>query len=81
MQTHLAQHHALAAELSQGKMLGVLVVQCPDGSIGYLAAYSGNLSASATDGDWFVPPVYDAPMENSSEARPRFPPSTAASTP
>lgn len=59
VQTHLAQHHALAAELSQGKMLGVLVVQCPDGSIGYLAAYSGNLSASATDGDWFVPPVYD----------------------
>lgn len=59
VQTHIEQHHAIAAELSQGKMLGVLVVQCPDGSIGYLAAYSGNLSDAANDAGWFVPPVYD----------------------
>ena len=59
VQTHIEQHQALATELSQGKMLGVLVAQCHDGSIGYLAAYSGNLSAAANDAGWFVPPVYN----------------------
>ena len=31
-------------ELMAGKMLGVLVVKDSDGTLGYLAAYSGNLA-------------------------------------
>lgn len=46
------------AELAQGKMFGILVVGLPDGSIGYLAAYSGIL-AGRNDHPYFVPPVYD----------------------
>lgn len=46
------------AELAQGKMFGVLVVQTAEGVPGYLAAYSGNL-AGRNDHPYFVPPVYD----------------------
>ena len=45
-------------ELQQGKMFGVLVVQTPDGEIGYLAAFSGNLAGKNLH-SYFVPPVYD----------------------
>ena len=45
-------------ELQQGKMFGVLVVQTPQGEIGYLAAFSGNLAGSNLH-EFFVPPVYD----------------------
>lgn len=45
-------------ELQQGKMFGVLVVQAPDGEIGYLAAFSGNLAGKNLH-SYFVPPVYD----------------------
>ncbi|MBR6622042.1 MAG: RluA family pseudouridine synthase [Bacteroides sp.] len=45
-------------ELQQGKMFGVLVVRTPDGTIGFLAAFSGNLAGS-NHHDYFVPPVYD----------------------
>lgn len=45
-------------ELQQGKMFGVLVVRHPEGEIGYLAAFSGNLAGS-NHHDFFVPPVYD----------------------
>ena len=45
-------------ELQQGKMFGILVVQTPEGEIGYLAAFSGNLAGS-NHHDYFVPPVYD----------------------
>ena len=45
-------------ELQQGKMFGVLVVRTPDGNIGFLAAFSGNLAGS-NHHDYFVPPVYD----------------------
>ena len=34
------------AELSAGKMFGVLVVSDPSGQIGFLAAFSGNLAHS-----------------------------------
>lgn len=46
-------------DFKQGKMLGVLVVKVPeDGSIGYLAAFSGSVNGrSIIDG--FVPPIYD----------------------
>ena len=45
-------------ELQQGRMFGVLVVRTPDGNIGFLAAFSGNLAGS-NHHDYFVPPVYD----------------------
>ncbi len=45
-------------ELRTGKMFGVLLVQTEEGSIGYLAAFSGIL-AGRNDHDFFVPPVYD----------------------
>lgn len=42
----------------EGKMFGVLVVQAPDGDIGYLSAFSGMLQ-----GEWrvegFAPPLFD----------------------
>ncbi|XRE44619.1 protein of unknown function / Pseudouridine synthase [Tenacibaculum discolor] len=41
-----------------GKMFGVLVVQQQDGSLGYLAAFSGKL-AESTQHNYFVPPVFD----------------------
>ena len=45
-------------ELQQGKMFGVLIVRTPQGEIGYLAAFSGNLAGS-NHHSFFVPPVYD----------------------
>ena len=45
-------------ELQKGKMFGVLVVRHPQGEIGFLAAFSGNLAGS-NHHDYFVPPVYD----------------------
>lgn len=45
-------------ELQKGKMFGVLVVRNPQGDIGFLAAFSGNLAGS-NHHDYFVPPVYD----------------------
>ena len=41
-----------------GKMFGVLVVQQQDGSLGYLAAFSGKL-AESTQHKHFVPPIFD----------------------
>ncbi|MEL7161306.1 MAG: pseudouridine synthase, partial [Bacteroidota bacterium] len=43
---------------AQGKMFGVLVVEAPDGRLGYLAAFSGKL-ADSNHLPGFVPPVYD----------------------
>lgn len=45
-------------EIGKGKMFGVLIVRTEDDSIGYLAAFSGNLAGSNMH-DFFVPPVYD----------------------
>lgn len=45
-------------EIGKGKMFGVLIVKTSDASIGYLAAFSGNLAGSNMH-DFFVPPVYD----------------------
>ena len=45
-------------ELQKGKMFGVLVVRNSQGEIGFLAAFSGNLTGSNYH-DYFVPPVYD----------------------
>lgn len=58
VQTYLRRQTRWQEELQQGKMFGVLVVRTPDGTIGYLAAFSGNLAHSNVH-DYFVPPVYD----------------------
>lgn len=47
-----------------GKMFGVLVVQQPNGDLGYLAAFSGKL-ANSNQHAGFVPPVFDMLEENS----------------
>lgn len=41
-----------------GKMMGLLVVESPQGEIGYFAAFSGVLECPQHS-DFFVPPVYD----------------------
>ena len=45
--------------LTEGKMFGVLVVEDDEGSLGFLAAYSGLLEGR-NDWPYFVPPVFDA---------------------
>ena len=45
-------------EVMLGKMLGVLVCQTTDGTVGFLAAYSGQLGGRE-DWPWFVPAVFD----------------------
>ena len=45
-------------ENALGKMFGVLVVQQQNGTLGYLAAFSGKL-AETTQHKHFVPPVFD----------------------
>lgn len=45
-------------ELMAGKMLGVLVVKDNNGTLGYLAAYSGNL-AHTGEHPYFVPHIYN----------------------
>ena len=45
-------------ELLAGKMLGVLVVKDADGTLGYLAAYSGNLAHNGNN-LYFVPHIYN----------------------
>lgn len=48
---------------SLGKMFGVLVVQDQNGTLGYLAAFSGKL-AESTQHKHFVPPVFDVLNKN-----------------
>lgn len=50
-------------ENALGKMFGVLVVQQPNGNLGYLAAFSGKL-ADNTQHKHFVPPVFDVLDKN-----------------
>lgn len=67
LQNYLVQQHHFehdfglntnSSKNAVGKMFGVLVVQDPNGKIGYLAAFSGKL-ANATQHQHFVPPVFD----------------------
>ena len=58
VQHYLSKQSDWQAELSQGKMFGVLIVQTEDGSIGYLTAFSGILAGKNIH-PYFVPPVYD----------------------
>ena len=55
---YIASRADWAAELAEGKMLGVLVVRDGEGTMGFLAAFSGNLAGSNVH-SYFVPPVYD----------------------
>lgn len=55
---HIASHPEWDEELRGGKMLGVLVVRCRNGRLGFLAAFSGNLCGSNLQ-PGFVPPVFD----------------------
>lgn len=57
LRAYLATRHDWHEELSQGKMMGVLVVQ-KDDEVGFLAAFSGNL-AHGNNHEYFVPAVYD----------------------
>ena len=58
VQSYLQSRSEWHDELQQGKMFGVLIVRHPEGEIGYLAAFSGNLAGS-NHHSFFVPPVYD----------------------
>lgn len=58
VQNYLLHRTDWSEELEQGKMFGVLVVQASDGTLGYLAAFSGILAGKSLH-LFFVPPVYD----------------------
>ena len=54
----ISSSEKLCAYFSEGKMLGVLVVSDSSGQLGYLSAFSGNVSGhSRIEG--FVPPIFD----------------------
>ena len=58
VQSYLQSRTEWHEELQKGKMFGVLVVKNPEGKLGFLSAFSGNLAGS-NHHDYFVPPVYD----------------------
>ena len=58
VQEYLSRQEGWHAELRQGKMFGVLVVQAEKKEVGYLAAFSGILAGN-NNHPFFVPPVYD----------------------
>lgn len=58
VQTYLQSRTDWHEELQKGKMFGVLVVRNPQGEMGFLVAFSGNLAGSNYH-NYFVPPVYD----------------------
>lgn len=58
VKTYLLGNSALATEVAQGKMFGVLIVSDTCGRLGYLAAFSGLLGGSNVQRG-FVPAVFD----------------------
>lgn len=58
LRAYLCERKEWTEELSAGKMFGVLVVKDPAGTVGFLAAFSGNLAGSNSH-EYFVPPIYD----------------------
>lgn len=55
---HIEADKSLPEELSEGKMLGVLVIKSKEDELGFLAAFSGNVGGrSHIEG--FVPPIFD----------------------
>ena len=63
VQTYLSAQKHWNEELQKGKMFGVLIVRTPNGELGYLAAFSGNL-AGKNQHPYFVPPIYDLLQPN-----------------
>lgn len=55
---HIAGSVDLDRIFSEGKMLGVLIVRCADGSAGFIAGFSG-LAGGKSVIPYFVPPVLD----------------------
>ena len=61
MKAHFPDNKEWKAEVERGKMFGVLVVEQKTGqqtTLGYLAAYSGQI-AGRSDWEGFVPAVFD----------------------
>ena len=62
----IGNHPTLASVLAEGKMLGVLVCEDAEHTLGFLAAYSGRLQTSELlqpsreEMEFFVPPIFDA---------------------
>lgn len=52
------EEHELEKSLSEGKMLGVLLVRNSEGETSYLAGFSGNVNGCSTIRG-FVPPIFD----------------------
>lgn len=55
---YLSQQPEWDEEVAAGKMFGVLVCEDEKGTLGFLAAYSGQIQGRA-DWPWFVPAVFD----------------------
>ena len=54
----IEEDSTIESEFAQGKMVGVLTVRTPENNIGYIAAFSGNISGrSHIEG--FVPSIFD----------------------
>lgn len=58
LQSYIQTKTEWTEELSLGKMFGVLVVKNEVGTLGFLAAFSGNLAGQNIH-SYFVPPVFD----------------------
>lgn len=60
----ISSHAHWLDELELGKMFGVIVVRDKDERLGFLVAYSGNIT-SLDDCDYFVPPVFNMKTDGS----------------
>lgn len=58
VRAYLKAHEEWAEEVESGKMFGVLVCEGQQGTLGFLAAYSGQIGGRE-DWPWFVPAVFD----------------------
>ena len=58
VKSYVATRHDWRDEVEAGKMFGVLVCEDADGTLGFLAAYSGQIQGRE-DHEWFVPAVFD----------------------
>ena len=56
VQTYLTEGRLWERVVQKGKMFGVMVVKTPEGQIGYLASFSGNLGKRKAY-TFFVPPI------------------------
>ena len=58
VRAYLKAHEEWQDEVEAGKMFGVLVCEDQQGTLGFLAAYSGQIGGRE-DWSWFVPAVFD----------------------